>query len=168
MVAVAAVLVVAPVALEQRGLVARVLALPPLVWLGVISYGVYLWHWPIFLALNGERTGLTGMPLFAIRAVATVAVAAASWWLIEQPIRRWRPVHVPQLRLAAATLATAAVATMLVVPVGIRQGGEDRRAAPTCSQPPCNQRCPSRSAAPHGWRQARARSRYSATRWRGP
>ena len=129
-VAVAAVLVVAPVALQQRGLVARVLAIPPLVWLGMISYGVYLWHWPIFLALNGERTGLTGMPLFAIRAVATVAVAAASWWLIEQPIRRWRPVHVPQLRFAAATLATAAVATMLVVPVGsgqgdIRRGGAD-------------------------------------------
>ena len=61
------------------------LAFPPLVWLGVISYGVYLWHWPIFLALNGERTGLTGMSLFAIRAVATVTVAAMSWWLIEQP-----------------------------------------------------------------------------------
>jgi peptidoglycan/LPS O-acetylase OafA/YrhL len=123
-VAVAAVFIVAPVALEQRGLVARVLAFPPLVWLGMISYGVYLWHWPIFLALNGERTGLTGMSLFAIRAVATVTVAAMSWWLIEQPIKRWRPVHVPQLRLAAATLASAAVATMLVVPVGIRQGDE--------------------------------------------
>ena len=129
-VAVAAVLVVAPVALQQRGLVARVLAFPPLVWLGVISYGVYLWHWPIFLVLNGERTGQTGMSLFAIRAVATVAVAAASWWLIEQRIRRWQPVHVPQLRLAAATLATAAVATMLVVPVGIKAGGEGRQGGP--------------------------------------
>ncbi len=123
-VAVAAVFVVAPVALEQRGLVARVLALPPLVWLGTISYAVYLWHWPIFLALNGERTGLTGMPLFAIRALATLTAAAMSWWLIEQPIKRWRPAHVPQLRLAAATLATAAVATMVVAPVGITEGGE--------------------------------------------
>ncbi|MDX1885123.1 acyltransferase family protein [Mycolicibacterium sp. 120270] len=123
-VALAAVFIVAPVALEQRGLVARVLAFPPLVWLGVISYGVYLWHWPIFLALNGERTGLTGLPLFAIRAVATVAVAAISWWLIERPIKRWRPAHVPQLRLAVATLATAAVATTVVVPIGIRQGEE--------------------------------------------
>jgi peptidoglycan/LPS O-acetylase OafA/YrhL len=123
-VALAAVFVVAPVALEQRGLVARALAFPPLVWLGVISYGVYLWHWPIFLALNGERTGLEGLSLFAIRAVVTVVAAALSWWLIEQPVKRWRPVHVPQLRLAAATLATAAVATTLVVPVGIGPGGE--------------------------------------------
>ncbi len=128
-VAVAAVFVVAPVALEQRGLVARVLALPPLVWLGMISYGVYLWHWPVFLALNGERTGLTGLPLFAIRALATLTLAAMSWWLIETPVKRWRPAHVPQLRLAAATLATAAVATMVVVPVGIRQDG-DRPAVP--------------------------------------
>ncbi len=97
-------------------------------WCGwaLISYGVYLWHWPIFLALNGEHTGLTGLPLFAVRALATVAIATASWWFIEQPIRRWRPTHVPQLRFAAATLATAAVATMLVVPVGIKAGGEVR------------------------------------------
>jgi peptidoglycan/LPS O-acetylase OafA/YrhL len=119
-VALAAVLVVAPVALDQGGPVARVLAWRPLVWLGAISYGVYLWHWPIFLALNGERTGWSGWPLFAIRCAATVAVAAASWWLLEQPIRRWRPVIVPMLPLAGATAATAAAVTMLVLPVGAK------------------------------------------------
>jgi peptidoglycan/LPS O-acetylase OafA/YrhL len=119
-VALAAVLVVAPVALDQGGPVARVLALRPLVWLGAISYGVYLWHWPIFLALNGERTGWSGWPLFAIRCAATVAVAAASWWLLEQPIRRWRPVIVPMLPLAGATAATAAAVTMLVLPVSAK------------------------------------------------
>ncbi len=121
-VAVAAVLVVAPVALEQRGAIARLLALRPLVWLGTISYGIYLWHWPIFLVLNGERTEWSGPPLFAARCAATVAVAAASWWLIEQPIRRWRPSRVPLLPLAAATVASAAVVTLLVVPVGIGPG----------------------------------------------
>jgi peptidoglycan/LPS O-acetylase OafA/YrhL len=119
-VAVAAVLVVAPVALDQGGFVARALALRPLVWLGAISYGVYLWHWPIFLALNGERTGWSGWRLFAVRCAATVAVATASWWLLEQPIRRWRPVIVPMLPLAGATAATAAAVTMLVLPVGTK------------------------------------------------
>jgi hypothetical protein len=90
------------------------------VWLGAISYGVYLWHWPIFLALNGERTGWSGWRLFALRCAATVAVAAASWWLLEQPIRRWRPVIVPMLPLAGATAATAAAVTMLVLPVGAK------------------------------------------------
>ena len=117
-VAVAAVAVIVPVALDQHGLVARVLALPPLVWLGTISYGVYLWHWPVFLAINGERTGWSGLPLFVVRCIATIGVAAASWWVIEHPIRRWRPAQVPMLRLAAATIATAVAVTILVVPVG--------------------------------------------------
>lgn len=119
-VAMAAVLVVAPVALDPTSPVARVLAWRPLVWLGAISYGVYLWHWPIFLALNGERTGWSGWPLFAVRCAATIAVATASWWLLEQPIRRWRPVIVPMLPLAGATAATAAVVTMTVLPVNVK------------------------------------------------
>jgi peptidoglycan/LPS O-acetylase OafA/YrhL len=121
-VAVAAILVIAPVALDQRGPVAVVLAWGPLAWLGTISYGVYLWHWPIFLVLNGARTGWSGLSLFGIRCVATLAVSTVSWWAIEQPIRKWRPVRVPLLPLAGATAATAAAVTLLVVPVGHRAG----------------------------------------------
>lgn len=128
-VALAAAGVVGAVALDQEGPVARVLAWRPLVWLGAISYGVYLWHWPIFLALNGERTGWSGWSLFALRCGATIAVAALSWWLLEQPIRRWRPVIVPMLPLAGATAATAAVITMTVLPVGVAPGG------PTLEEP---------------------------------
>jgi peptidoglycan/LPS O-acetylase OafA/YrhL len=122
-VAVAAVLVIAPVALEQRGPVAAALGWGPLAWLGTISYGVYLWHWPIFLALNGERTGWSGLSLFGVRYAATLAVSIVSWWAIERPIRRWRPVRVPLLPLAGATAATAAALTMLLVPVSARPGG---------------------------------------------
>lgn len=119
-VALAAIALIAPVALYQDGVVARALAWRPLVALGAISYGVYLWHWPIFLVINGERTGLTGTSLFVVRCIVTVGVAAASWWVIEQPIRRWRPVRVPMLRLATATVATAAVLTLQTVPVGLQ------------------------------------------------
>ncbi|MGY4711103.1 acyltransferase family protein [Mycolicibacterium sp. CBM1] len=123
-VALAAAAVITSVALDPSGPVARVFAAPPLVWLGLISYGVYLWHWPIFLLLNGERTGWAGYPLFAARCAATLAVAGLSWWLIEQPVRRWQPVHVPPLRLAGATVATAVIVTMLAVPVGSRLDAE--------------------------------------------
>ncbi|OBI46014.1 hypothetical protein A5707_22265 [Mycobacterium kyorinense] len=129
-VAVAAVLVVAPVALDQRGPVATVLSWRPLVGLGTISYGVYLWHWPIFLVLNGERTGWSGPGLFAVRCAATVALSVVSWWLIEQPIRNWRPLRVPLLPLAGATATTAAAVTMLVVPVGVKAGGVSETGLP--------------------------------------
>ncbi|WP_156426814.1 acyltransferase family protein [Mycobacterium sp. IS-3022] len=118
-VALAAGLVIGAVAMDQDGPAARMLAWRPLVWLGAISYGVYLWHWPIFLVVNGERTGWSGWSLFALRCAATLGVAALSWWLLEQPIRRWRPVIVPMLPLAGATAATAAVITMTVLPVGV-------------------------------------------------
>ncbi|MGA7134760.1 MAG: acyltransferase family protein [Mycobacterium sp.] len=121
-VAIAAVLVIAPVALDQRGPVAAVLGWGPLAWLGTISYGIYLWHWPIFLVLNGERTGWSGLSLFGVRCAATLAVSTVSWWAIEQPVRKWRPVWVPLLPLAGATAATAAAVTLLLVPVGPRPG----------------------------------------------
>ncbi|MFV0495123.1 acyltransferase family protein [Mycobacterium sp.] len=125
-VALAAAFVVAPVALEQRGAVARLLSWRPLVWLGTISYGIYLWHWPVFLLLNGERTGWSGGALFAVRCAATVAVAAVSFWVIEEPIRNWRPEGVPLLPLAAATAASAGAIAVLIVPIGAGPREPDR------------------------------------------
>ncbi len=89
---------------------AALLALPPLVWVGKISYGLYLWHWPLFQFLNADRTGLQGPRLLAVRLVATVAVSAVSFALIEQPIRmrRW-PRGLPRLRPVYAGLGTFAV-----------------------------------------------------------
>ena len=70
------------------GLVGRVLSLPPLRGLGLISYGVYLWHWPIYLELTPARTGYDGYHLFLLRVLATLAVATLSYLLVESPIRR--------------------------------------------------------------------------------
>jgi peptidoglycan/LPS O-acetylase OafA/YrhL len=83
---VAAVLAYA--VLRPRSVLALFLGLAPLVWLGRISYGVYLWHWPLFTFVNSERTGLRGPALLATRLGLTVAVAAASYVLIETPVRR--------------------------------------------------------------------------------
>jgi peptidoglycan/LPS O-acetylase OafA/YrhL len=110
---VAATAVIASASHPDRGLLARVLAFPPLVGAGLISYGLYLYHWPIYLILTRARTGLSGWPLFGTRAVVSAAVAIVSYALVEQPIRSGalRPAR------AFATLAsaTAVVVGALVV-----------------------------------------------------
>ncbi len=108
-----AAVVVADARLLEQGVFARVLSVPPLHFLGTISYGLYLWHWPIFVYLNGARTGLSRGPLDAARIGATVAVATASYFLVERPLRR---VHLRgQLRLWLAPLAGIATAVVLIV-----------------------------------------------------
>ncbi len=129
--AVAAVL--AHAVASPAGPTARVLALPPLVWLGRISYGVYLWHWPLFQFVTADRSGLRGVPLLAVRCALTLAISAASYHLVEQPIRRggWvrrvpRPVPAAALVLTVAgTAAVVAVATLPepTSPAGAAPGG---------------------------------------------
>jgi peptidoglycan/LPS O-acetylase OafA/YrhL len=80
--------VIAAVAHPTRGPLHHVLAWRPLVAIGLISYGLYLWHWPIYLVLTEERTGLAGNRLLALRIAVSMAVAIASYFAVERPIRR--------------------------------------------------------------------------------
>ena len=81
-------LVICGVTLAPSGLPARVLSFRPLTFVGQISYGLYLWHWPIFLVLDQARTGLGNYSLFALRFVVTFIVAVLSWYLVETPVRQ--------------------------------------------------------------------------------
>ncbi len=116
---VAVLMVILLAAAAQPGFnpLARLLTLRPLVGLGLISYGVYLWHWPVTLWLTTQNTGLGGVALFGARAVVTLAVALASYVLVERPIRRGR---LPRWKLAnpgvVPALLVTAIAVMLLVP----------------------------------------------------
>jgi peptidoglycan/LPS O-acetylase OafA/YrhL len=66
---------------------ARAIGVGPLRALGRISYGVYLYHWPIFLVLSPARTGWAPPVALAIDATLTVGLALVSFHLVEQPVR---------------------------------------------------------------------------------
>src|SRR5581483_257392 len=64
-----------------------VLSWSPLRWIGSISYGLYLWHWPAIVMLTPSRVHAHGSVLHLVQLVATFAVATASFYLVERPIR---------------------------------------------------------------------------------
>jgi peptidoglycan/LPS O-acetylase OafA/YrhL len=120
-------------AASSNGVIASMTGLPPLRWLGIRSYGVYLWHWPV-IALAGALvgSGRTSPWLWLLETCLAIALACVSWRFIETPIlqngfratcRRWwrllvdeslRPLgarrHVVPTAVATAALVAVAVA----------------------------------------------------------
>jgi len=116
-------------AVHPAGLVGRrVLDAAPLRWLGQRSYGIYLWHWPVFMLTRpGLDVDLTPASDLVLRAAVTLALAQASYVLVEMPIRKgalgalggrlttaWRRSG----RTRAGVLASAAAAVVAIVLAG--------------------------------------------------
>jgi peptidoglycan/LPS O-acetylase OafA/YrhL len=95
------------------GPLSRVFSIAPLRWLGLISYGLYLWHWPVIVFLTEDRTHLEGLPLAAVRVAVSLVLTVASYYVVEQPIRRGRVPLRPLL--IGAPVAFAACAALLLV-----------------------------------------------------
>jgi peptidoglycan/LPS O-acetylase OafA/YrhL len=120
----ATVAVIAAAAHPRRGVVSHALALPPLVGIGLISYGLYLFHWPVYLVLTPARTGISGWALFGERVVVSVLLALASYWLLEQPIRHGalRPTRAfVAMGTATAVVVVSLVFSTRVTPIPIPQ-----------------------------------------------
>ena len=105
------------------GTLARAFSVRPLRLLGRVSYGVYLWHWPLFIVLDHARTGMGGIALLAVRLGSVALATTISWLVIERPVlerrgprlvpRAWyRPVAVllPIVQEPSASASAAALA----------------------------------------------------------
>jgi len=99
------------------GPLGRVMSFGPLCWIGMISYGLYLWHWPLYVVLTKERTGLDGTALLLVRLACTFAVATVSFYLLERPIRHGRLTGF-RVRVALPAAATALVVAVVMTTSG--------------------------------------------------
>lgn len=112
-----AAFIVADVRQAHSGPLGRALSVTPLRWIGTISYGLYLWHWPVFVYLSQARTGVSGLPLDGLRVLVTFLLATVSFYAIERPIRLRRVTFVrPPVLLAGATVATTLVVLAATTP----------------------------------------------------
>jgi peptidoglycan/LPS O-acetylase OafA/YrhL len=109
----AAVAVIAAATHPTKGPIVKVLQVRPLVLLGMISYGVYLYHWPIFVWLD-RTTKLAGWRLFVIQFAITLAVSVVSFVVVERPIRRG-VIRWPRPLVIVPTMAAVVVASLVAV-----------------------------------------------------
>ena len=85
--------------------IGRVLACKPLVAIGLISFGIYLWHWPIIAYFN--YANLSGVWVSVVEVVAPVVLASITYFLIEKPFRNRKKIPAKAFMAAmAALLAT--------------------------------------------------------------
>lgn len=94
---------------EHPSIATQLLASPPLVGIGLISYSLYLWHWPILVfyrvyANDDMPNSVETMGLLAV----SLAVATLSWKYVEQPFRRRKGAWVPLVATAAALVGLVA------------------------------------------------------------
>ena len=106
-------------------LTARGFSLPWLTYLGKISYGIYLWHWPAILVL--DRIFEVRPVVVAVMAlVIAVAMASASYQLLETPIRRGRLLEGFHWQAVGAGVTVSVLTAAFVVGPVL---GSDRRPA---------------------------------------
>jgi peptidoglycan/LPS O-acetylase OafA/YrhL len=105
--------------------VSRLLSLRPVVFVGLISYSLYLWHWPVLVFARLWRGEVLPAQEAALFVALSVGLAVLSWRYVEAPFRRGR---VAETRRPLFRAATVAMASMLAVAVVTdRSGGWPQR-----------------------------------------
>lgn len=136
--------IVIAVMVHPASLLGRIAGAKPLVWIGLRSYGIYLWHFPLFLLMNPRNfTGETPWWMYLVQVAVVFACAAFSYRFVENPLRKgaigsfvkgvrertidlrdWMTRHA-LLYGAGALIAIVAVVGLVVVPPTSAIGAAD-------------------------------------------
>ncbi|WP_034160220.1 acyltransferase family protein [Sphingomonas sp. ERG5] len=105
--------------------IARILALAPVTYVGKLSYGWYLWHWPLLAFVRGDALGAPSAGALIAAVIASFLLSAASYHLIETPVRHQRPSLFRTTRKSliagVALLSIGAVAAGITITVANHQ-----------------------------------------------
>src|ERR1700722_8796702 len=82
--ALLAAVIIAAAALRPKSRIAVALSFKPLAAIGIVSYGVYLWHWPIIVLINQTAVPVGRWTLVAVQCALIAAFTAASYFLLER------------------------------------------------------------------------------------
>jgi len=115
--ALATAAVIVAIVQPSRSPLTALLSLRPVRWVGQVSYGLYLWHWPVQVAISERRTDITGWDLALLRLAVTFLATTLSYYLIERPIR-FGALRGWTARLAAPVSAALVAVTIVVVTAG--------------------------------------------------
>ncbi|HTN99937.1 MAG TPA: acyltransferase [Microthrixaceae bacterium] len=96
-------------------IVTRLIASSVLVWLGTISYGLYLWHVPVILVAERSMASAPRAVVVVVAAAVSLAIAQASYALLERPLRVHGLRLAPRFTLVIATLVLLAGSLSLTV-----------------------------------------------------
>lgn len=122
-------MVIIAVIVHPSSILGKVFSAKPLVWIGLRSYGIYLWHYPLLLLMN-PRSNIAGTPwwMYLVELAVMFACAAFSYKFVEDPIRHGSiGTFVSRVRSGEVYLAdwlrdhaipTAAAAAVTLVCVG--------------------------------------------------
>ncbi len=112
---VVSVLAIGGLTLSERSWSARLLSRRTPVFLGKISYGTYLWHWPVILVL-GEVLDASPIAVAVMTMAVATGLAAVSYEVIEMPIRKGQLIDRLRWTPAVIGVVTSAVVAMTLVP----------------------------------------------------
>jgi peptidoglycan/LPS O-acetylase OafA/YrhL len=112
-----------------HSLLANILGCKVLASIGKVSYGLYLWHWPVFLVLTADRLRIAEPWLSGVRYLATGMISYISYVALERPVKQLRIRRDRQAVVLGGLTAGLAIVAFTLVPPGPERATTARIAA---------------------------------------